>query len=323
VSTTSGPRTVVVALGGNAITAEDQSGTYAEMLVNCERMAKAVGELVEAGWRVVVTHGNGPQVGNLSLQQGAAEPMVPAQPLSSLVAMTQGWLGGLIELALRNAGSEHMPPVVSVVTHVVVDSRDPGFIRPTKPIGPFYDQTAAEARADELGWQMIEDSGRGYRRVVASPLPVSMLESDAIGALVGSGFLVIAAGGGGIPIARSQGLLHGVDAVVDKDRAAAILAAQLKADALLLVTGVDSVLLDFGRPTQRPLSDVGVTEIMRYHDEGQFPAGSMGPKIEAAIEYLGAHDGQAVVTSVERMVAALDGAEGAGTRIRRSSVRVP
>jgi carbamate kinase len=322
VATTSEPRTVVIALGGNAITAEDQSGTYAEMLLNCQRMAKAVSELVDSGWRVVVTHGNGPQVGSLSLQQGAAERTVPAQPLSSLVAMTQGWLGGLIELALRNTGSARMPPVVSVVTHVVVDPSDPGFLTPTKPIGPFYDEEAAHGRADELGWQMVEDSGRGYRRVVASPRPVSMLESDAIATLVRDGFLVIAAGGGGVPVINSHGLLQGVDAVVDKDRAAAILASQLKADALLLVTGVDSVLLDFGKPTQRALNDVGVEEITRHNDDGQFPAGSMGPKVEAAVAYLGQSDGVAVITSAEKMVQALEGARGVGTRIRRTAVKV-
>jgi carbamate kinase len=316
------PRTVVVALGGNAITGENQSGTYAEMLVNCERMAKAVSELVESGWRVVITHGNGPQVGNLSLQQGAAEPTVPAQPLSSLVAMTQGWLGGLIELALRNTGSAAMPPVVSVVTHVLVDPGDPGFTSPTKPIGPFYDEAAADRRVDELGWRMVEDSGRGYRRVVASPQPLSMLEADAIAALVQQGFLVIASGGGGVPVIRSHGLLQGVDAVVDKDRAAAILAEQLKADALLLVTGVESVQLDFGKPTQRALRDVGVDEMARYNDRGQFPSGSMGPKVEAALGYLNKHDGEAVITSVERMVQALSEGRGAGTRIRRSTVRV-
>lgn len=322
-ATDSGPPTVVIALGGNAITAEDQSGTYAEMLVNCQRMAEAVNTLVDDGWRVVVTHGNGPQVGSLSLQQGAAEPTVPAQPLSSLVAMTQGWLGGLIELALRNTGSASMPPVVSVVTHVIVDPRDPGFLTPTKPIGPFYSKESAQERADELGWQMAEDSGRGYRRLVASPHPVSMLESDAIATLVHEGFLVIAAGGGGVPVITSRGLLQGVDAVVDKDRAAAILAAQLKADALLLVTGVDSVLLDFGKQTQRALNEVGVEEMTRHNDDGQFPAGSMGPKVEAAVEYLGQVDGQAVITSVEMMVQALGGVRGVGTRIRRTAVRVP
>lgn len=322
-TTGSGRRTVVIALGGNAITAEDQSGTYAEMLVNCQRMAKAVSEIVEGGWRVVVTHGNGPQVGNLSLQQGAAEQTVPAQPLSSLVAMTQGWLGGLIELALCNTGSPSMPPVVSVVTHVVVDPKDGGFLRPTKPIGPFYDKDTAQERVDELGWQMVEDSGRGYRRVVASPHPVAMLESDAIATLVREGFLVIAAGGGGVPVVRSRGLLQGVDAVVDKDRAAAVLAAQLKADALLLVTGVDSVLLDFGKPTERALNDVAVAEMIRHNDDGQFPAGSMGPKVEAAVEYLSQFNGQAVITSVEKMVQVLEGARGVGTRIRRTAVMVP
>jgi len=314
-------RTVVIALGGNAITAEDQLGTHEEMLANCMEMAWAICDLVEKGWRVVIAHGNGPQVGNISLQQTAAEPDVPAQPMGSLVAMTQGWLGGLIELSLRNLGGPDFPTVVTVVTHVLVDLDDPGFANPTKPIGHFYTRLVAQEK-ELLGWQIIEDSGRGYRRVVASPQPIAILEAEAIGSLVDNGFLVIAAGGGGIPIAGDSGSLAGVDAVVDKDRAAALLASQLQADALVLVTAVDTVLLDFGTPTQRALEEVGAEEMRGHLRDGQFPPGSMGPKVESSLRYLQDCDGMAVITSVGMLVSALDDAVRAGTRITRSAARV-
>jgi carbamate kinase len=308
-------RTAVLALGGNAITAEGQAGTETELLANCRLLAKAVVGLVEVGWRVVVTHGNGPQVGNLSLQQSAAEPEVPGQPLSSLVAMTQGWLGGLIELCLRNEGGDRVPDLATMITHVAVDPHDPAFSTPTKPIGPFYPRERAEQLATERGWTIVEDSGRGFRRVVASPRPVSILQSHAIGRLVDDGFLVIAAGGGGVAVTDDGSTLHLTDAVVDKDRAAAILAAEVDADALVLVTGVDAVQLDFGTCHQRELSRVSADEMRGHLADGQFPAGSMGPKVEAAVSYLDRCDGTAVITSAGCMAAALGGR--GGTRITR------
>lgn len=308
-------RTAVVALGGNAITAEGERGTEEEILANCQAMAASVVTLVEAGWRVVLTHGNGPQVGNLSLQQSAAEPEVPSQPLQLLVGMTQGWLGGLIELCLRNAGGAQLPDVATIITHVVVDADDPAFQRPTKPIGPFYSREEAERLAGDRGWTVVEDSGRGFRRVVASPTPRAMLQAHAIGRLVDDGYLVIAAGGGGIPVVDERKSLRGVDAVIDKDRAAAVLAADVDADALLLVTGVDSVRLDFGTAHERELRLVSADEVSRHLEQGQFPAGSMGPKIEAALSYLERCDGSAVITSAGLMAEALRGA--AGTRITR------
>jgi carbamate kinase len=195
------PQTVVVAVGGNAITRSGQSGTYEEQAENAAGMATAICDLRAAGWRVVVVHGNGPQVGNLAIQQDEACHRVPAQPLFSLGAMTEGQLGSLLTLALHRAGSADLPGVVSVVTHVVVDESDPAFAHPTKPIGPFMTAEEAERRAAELGWTVGEDAGRGYRRVVASPKPQQIVELDALRALVDQGVIVIAAGGGGVPVA--------------------------------------------------------------------------------------------------------------------------
>jgi carbamate kinase len=311
-------RTAVIALGGNAITLEGQSGTYDEMLANCQAMVKSIAAIREAGWRVVITHGNGPQVGNLAVQQDEAELLVPGQPLYALGAMTQGLIGHLIETALLNERGQGIGSIVSVVTHVDVDPRDPAFSNPTKPIGPFYTLEKAQERSARTGQPIVEDAGRGYRVVVASPRPRRVLETDAITALVEQGFMVIAGGGGGIPVVDDQGTIRGVNAVIDKDRAAALLAAELKADALVLVTGVDAVLLDFGKPTQRELNVVTADEMRTHAHDGQFPAGSMGPKVEAAIDFVDARDGVAVITSANLMSAALDGLAGPGTHIVRS-----
>lgn len=310
------PRTAVLALGGNAITAEGQAGTEPEILENCQILAKAVAGLLDAGWRVVLTHGNGPQVGNLSLQQSAAEPEVPGQPLQLLVGMTQGWLGGLIELCIRNAMGDRSASLATIVTHVLVSGSDPAFQNPTKPIGPFYSAAEAQQLARDRGWTVVEDSGRGFRRVVPSPRPVSIVQAPAIRRLVHEGFTVIAAGGGGVPVVMEGSMFVGVDAVIDKDRAAAILAADLGADALVLVTGVDSVLLDFGTQHQREIPIASAEQMSQYLAEGQFPPGSMGPKVEASISYLERCDGTAVITSASLMAEALSGA--AGTSITRT-----
>jgi len=311
-------RTVVVALGGNAITLEGQPGTYDEMLANCQSMVKSIAQMCEAGWRVVITHGNGPQVGNLAVQQDEAELLVPGQPLCALGAMTQGLIGHLIETALLNEMGQADGLIVSVVTHVEVDPGDPAFEHPTKPIGPFYSLEQAQERSARTGQPIIEDAGRGYRIVVASPRPQRVLEREAITTLVDNGFLVIAGGGGGIPVINDQGTIRGVQAVIDKDRAAALLASELKADALVLVTGVDTVLLDFGKPTQRELTVVAADEMRMHALAGQFPAGSMGPKVEAALDFVDAGGDVAVITSANLMSAALDSFSGPGTHIVRS-----
>jgi len=306
-------KTAVVALGGNALTRTGESGTYDEMLANAAAMASAVNDVVEAGWRVVVVHGNGPQVGNLAIQQEATA-MVPAQPLALLNAMTQGLLGSIIARSidrLRGPGT-----AAALVTHVTVDRADPAFSLPTKPIGPFFAPDRARQLAESRGWVVAPDSGRGYRRVVASPEPTGVVEIDAVRALVDAGHLVIAGGGGGIPVAGPPGSGAYVDAVIDKDRAAGLIATLLGAQALLLVTAVDQVMLDFGQPTQRALDTITADEALRHLRDGQFPPGSMGPKVEAALRFLDRGGEMAVITSPERLAPSLAGSGGpSGTRI--------
>jgi carbamate kinase len=320
-------KTAVVALGGNALTLPGQAGTCEEMLASAAAMAAAINDVIEAGWRVVIVHGNGPQVGNLALQQESTA-LVPAQPLAVLGAMTQGQLGSLIALSidrLRGPGS-----AASLITHVTVDRADPAFLAPTKAIGPFFDRGQAERLAAERGWVVQPDSGHGYRRVVASPEPTGIVEIDAIRALVDAGLLVIAAGGGGIPLADGavSPLAGGLsptmfaEAVIDKDRAARLLATLIGAQALLLVTAVDRVMLDYGTPQQSGLATITADEAARYLDEGQFPPGSMGPKMEAALQFLADGGDLVVITTHGLLADTLAGAgPGGGTRIEPSPSR--
>ena len=306
----------VVALGGNALTRADQSGTDGEMMANAAAMAMAVNDVLEAGWRVVIVHGNGPQVGNLALQQEATS-MVPAQPLALLGAMTQGLLGSLIARAidrLRGRGT-----AAALITHVTVDPSDPALGSPSKPIGPFFEPAEAQRLAARSGWVVQPDSGRGYRRVVASPWPTAVIEIEALRTLVDAGHLVIAAGGGGIPVTLTD-TCGVIDAVIDKDRAACLIAGELGAQALLLVTAVDRVTLDYGMPTQSDLGTITAEEAARYLAEGQFPPGSMGPKIEAALRFLADGGELAVVTSPALLARTLTGStKPLGTRIERAS----
>lgn len=307
-------RLAVVALGGNAITLETQAGTYAEMVGNCRAMARALWALIDSGWRVVVTHGNGPQVGSLAIQSMRSADEVPSLPLHALGAMTQGLIGHLIELAIINEARSETPPIASVVTHVVVQQDDPAFGHPTKPIGPFYTPAEGARLAALHDWTVIDDSSRGQRRVVASPRPLAILEVEALRRMLDAGILVIACGGGGIPIS-AEGEVHGLEAVVDKDRSAAVLAAELNADALILVTGVDSVMVDFGTPTAQVLSEASTDRMRRLLAEGQFPPGSMGPKVEAAIAFAERSGGTAVITSAAHLADALVPDSSVGTRV--------
>jgi carbamate kinase len=310
-------RTAVVALGGNAFTREGQGGTYQELASNAAAMAQAVHRLRQAGWRVVVAHGNGPQVGNLAIQQDAAEPAIPGLPLPALVAMTQGLLGSLFCLALREVSGGRPPDVVTVVSHVRVDPGDPAFGRPTKPIGPFLSAAEATALERSKGWATVEDAGRGHRRVVASPVPLEIIEANAIQQLLDQGYIVVAVGGGGVPVAADGHRLAGVDAVIDKDLAAALLASAVGAQALVLVTDVDTVMLDFGTPRQRAITTVGADEMRQHLLAGQFPEGSMGPKVRAALQFLDAGGGCAVITRPWLVPSALSGDPGRSTRIVR------
>jgi carbamate kinase len=311
----------VVAVGGNALTGAGQEGTAEQIRQNAAEMAQGIVGLRER-CRVVVAHGNGPQVGNLSIQQAAAAGTVPAQPLHQLGAMTQGQLGSVLVVELdRLCGSG---AAVAVVTHAVVDPQDPAFANPVKPIGPFFSERQAQELAAERGWQVREDSGRGYRRVVPSPTPVEIVEVDAIRVLVDGGYLVVAAGGGGIPVVRAaRGALRSVDAVIDKDRAAALLASQLGAAELYLLTGVDAVRLDFGTPQERVVHRLTAAEAQRHLEAGQFPAGSMGPKIQAAQRFLADGGRRALITSAAGLAALSTGAAEVGTSIVPESAPVP
>lgn len=304
----------VVAIGGNALTRADQDGRADEIEANAVETAEQVSALQDGGWQVVVVHGNGPQVGSLSIQQEGAVDAVPAQPLHQLCAMTQGQLGSVLVRAIdRRCGAGS---AVAVITHVAVDPADPAFADPTKPVGPFFSPERAAELAAERGWQVREDSGRGYRRVVPSPLPLQVVEIDAIRTLSAAGHVVVAAGGGGIGVSTAaDGSFAGVDGVIDKDHAAAAVAAALGAQDLYLLTGVDAVLLDFGTPTQRPAHLLTADEARAHLAAGQFPAGSMGPKVTAALAFLAGGGSRVIITSARLLPDAVAGREGAGTRI--------
>ena len=304
-------QTVVIALGGNALTPLGQAGTWPEQRANAVPLARAAAALLHAGWRVAISHGNGPQVGALALQQEVASAEVPAQPLFSVGAMTQGQIGSLLAMALDEVCGAGVP-VVSVVTHMVVDPRSSTGVA-TKPIGPFYSRERAEELAASRGWQVVDDAGRGWRRVVDSPEPLGIVEARAIRDLVGAGHLVIACGGGGIPVIRHEGRLEGVEAVVDKDLAAWRLAVELDAGVLALVTAVDCVSVHHGTPQERPITEMSLAESEELDRAGHFPPGSMGPKVAAAVRFL-RHGGRlAVITSAEHVLDAVEGRHG--TRI--------
>ena len=304
--------TAVIAFGGNAFVPEGASGAYEEQAAAIEGMAHVVTDLYQLGYHVVIVHGNGPQVGALAIQQEEGAGLVPRQPLFVLDAMTQGQLGHLLVVAIRSRLGDAVP-VSALVTNVLVRPDDREFAHPTKPIGPFYAPEEARRLARDRGWTVRRVSDRACRRVVASPLPREVLEVDSVRALAAAGVLVVAGGGGGVPVVRDGGRLRGVEAVVDKDRVARLLASALGAELLVLVTGVTAVALDFGTVDERQVDEMTIDEARRHLDDGQFPAGSMGPKIESAMEFVAAGGGLAVITSDQFVAAALEGRHG--TRI--------
>jgi carbamate kinase len=298
---------VLVAIGGNALVAEGQSGTYSEQVANARAVAGMLGDL-HAERRLVVTHGNGPQVGALALQQEAARGRVPVMPLDALDAMTQGLLGYLLVGAIRDEipGAD----VVALVTRVEVDPDDPAFEDPTKPIGPFYEEDEARRLAGEHDWHVVEDGGRGWRRVVASPMPLRAGEAETIAALVERDTVVVAGGGGGIPVIETADGYEGVAAVIDKDRLAVVLAEAVGAELLLLLTGVPRIALDFGKPGEREVERLSAGEARHHLEEGQFPAGSMGPKVEAALSFVEDGGSAAIVSDFAHAAAAVAGDHG-------------
>lgn len=308
-------RMAVIAIGGNSLIREEEACTVEEQLRNAEQTCEGIAEVVAAGYDVVVTHGNGPQVGDALLRSDLAAAQVPPLPLDFCGAETQGSIGYLLQQVLGNVLQRRNLPqrVVTLVTQVVVDADDPAFRSPTKPIGAFYTREEAERRIHGLGWQMVEDAGRGFRRVVPSPEPREIVELLAIQQCLASGCVVIAAGGGGVPVIRGGERLHGVEAVIDKDRASSLLATSIGAQVLLISTSVDRVALNYRQPGERYLDALTIAEAERYLAQEQFPPGSMGPKIEAALAFLKQGGQLAVITSPAGLAEALAGK--AGTRI--------
>jgi carbamate kinase len=304
--------TIVVALGGNAILQPGQKGRIDEQRENVRVACQSIASLVRAGHRVIVTHGNGPQVGNILLQQEAGSPGIAPLPLDVCGALSQGMLGYLLQQELQRQTGR---PVITLVTQVEVDPADPAFTMPTKPVGPFYPIAEAERLMSTRGWAIREDSGRGWRRVVPSPRPRRVVEAEGIRQLVEIGLLVIACGGGGIPVIEGRTGLQGVEAVIDKDLSAALLATELGADQLLILTAVPQVILHYGRPEAQPLERITVAEAEGYLRAGHFPAGSMGPKVEAAVAFARQTGGEAVIAALDEALAASVGS--AGTRIWR------
>jgi len=303
----------VVAFGGNALLRPGDSGTTAQQLERAREAVRHLLPILARGYELVVVHGNGPQVGNLMIQSAAASGELPPQTLDFCVAQTQGSLGFLLELAFVNElpRAGFRKEVATFVTRVMVDAADPAFLTPTKPIGPFFSRERAAALEESVGWKMVEDPKHGWRKVVASPRPRAILGVAIAAALVNRGHIVIAGGGGGIPVVKSEdGEVRGVEAVIDKDYTASMLAASLSADLFIILTGVERVVRDFGRPTETPLPELTVAMARELAAEGQFPAGSMAPKIDAAVKFVEAVGRQVLITRAESLSQALEGKTG-------------
>jgi carbamate kinase len=306
-------KTVVIALGGNAITREFEDGNIYQQFANTRRSLVGVVALVEQGYRVVLTHGNGPQVGNALIRVEATRDLAPPLPLGVIVADLQGGMGYMIQQSLLNMLHRHniQKEVVTLLTQVVVRPDDPSIKNPTKFVGPIYPPEKVEELHRLHGWILKEDRGRGWRRVVPSPEPTEIVEKNVIHELLANDRIVIAAGGGGIPVYLDrEERLEGINAVIDKDLAAAILARDVGANELVILTGVEKVALNFAKPTQRWLDRMTVAEAKKYLAEGQFPEGSMGPKIRGAINFLESGGERVVITSIERLAEAMAGKTG-------------
>ena len=305
-------RTVLVALGGNAILKYREEGTAEEQLRNIRTSCRTLARLIKEDYHIAITHGNGPQVGDILLRNEMAKEVLPPMPLDFCGAESQGMIGYMLQQCLinelRQIGAER--PVMTILTQTLVSRNDPAFDRPSKPIGPFYSATEAEGLREKKGWTVVEAPGRGFRRVVPSPRPISILEGRSIRDLFENGYVVIACGGGGIPVIERDGEINGVEAVVDKDHSAAMLANLIGACSLLILTDVDEVYLDYGKPGQRAITTMRVPQAEKWMSQGHFQEGSMGPKIESAIEFVRNGGKKSVITSMEKAMDALAGKAG-------------
>jgi carbamate kinase len=304
---------LVIALGGNALIRPEDAGTLEEQYHRISQAMAHTADLVAAGFASVITHGNGPMVGQLLLQMECARAVVPPMPLFISDADTEGGLGYLIQQCLVNELHRRglVKQVATVITQVVVAADDPAFRTPDKPIGPFYSADEALRLRTERDWQVTEDAGRGWRRVVPSPRPLTIIEQEVISYLLRGGIVVIAAGGGGVPVIRQpNGDLRGVEAVIDKDRASAVLAREIQADLLIFLTAVEYAYADYGQPGERPLTTLNCDEARKYLENGHFPPGSMGPKIESALDFLSQGGKRVLITQPETLAPALKGRTG-------------
>ena len=315
------PRTAVIAIGGNALIGKGQRGSIAEQFANTRRILSGIVKVIRAGYMPVIIHGNGPQVGDALLRVETALEKVPEVPLGVLVADTEGSMGYMISQSLINKlRSEGLPlPVTTVLTQVIVDRDDPAMSKPTKPIGPFYTQEQALRQAEIRGWQVREDAGRGWRRVVPSPKPLEIVERETIRLLIEHGVIVIAAGGGGIPVyVQNDGTLEGIDAVIDKDLSSAVLGIEIGAQLMIILMGEQQVAIKYKTPNQRFLETITVDEAENLLNQREFPEGSMAPKIRAAIQFLEGGGEKVIITNTENLLEALQGT--AGTRIVNKGV---
>lgn len=305
-------KTMVLAIGGNSLIHSGEKGTISEQLANARRVSAQIVNLLRRGHRIVLTHGNGPQVGAELLLSERATGVVPGHPLDVCDASTQGEMGYLLQLALnselKRAGL-HVP-VVTVVTQCVVSLNDPAMKNPSKPVGRFYSHAEADERRRQQGWTIVMDAERGYRRVVPSPHPLEIMELEAIQHLVSRGALVIACGGGGIPVAWVNGDLVGVEAVIDKDLASSLLASKLGCELFVIGTDADYVYLDYKKPSQRALRQIDSDQLERFARAGHFPPGSMGPKVESVLQFLRRGGKEAIIASVDELSAAVEGPAG-------------
>lgn len=315
---------VVIALGGNAIQSGDASAKAQQLAL--EKTARQLVDFIDKGIDIIISHGNGPQVGNILLQQASADSIKnPAMPLDTCGSMSQGMIGYWMQNALDKVLKERRieKDVVTVVTRVVVDPNDPAFLQPTKPIGPFYREEEARQIMEETGFSFKEDAGRGWRRVVPSPKPVSIKEHSVINSLVEQGNIVISVGGGGIPVVETENGLVGIEAVIDKDFASQKLAELVDADALIILTAVDNVYIDFNKPSQKKLEDVSIKELEDYIAAGHFAAGSMLPKVEAAMNFAKTSpERKTIITSLEQAANAIDGKAGTVVSLHGAEVLV-
>ena len=304
----------MIALGGNAIKQPHEKGTYMEQVANVETASSQIAMIAKNGYEIAITHCNGPQVGNLAIQQEQGAHMVPPQPLFILGSMTQGQIGFMMQQALYNQLASNGKQVATVVTQVVVSTDDPDFQDPSKPVGPYYAEETAKKLAMENDWivKQVKPTGdKTWRRVVPSPRPLGIAEAPIIKTMVQSGAVVIASGGGGIPVYKNkEGKLHGVDAVIDKDRAGAKLAEEVEADIFLILTDVEHALLNYGTDNEKPVEKVTIDQAKQYLSEGHFKAGSMGPKVEAALGFVERGGDHAIITSLDKAVEALEGKTG-------------